>query len=77
MSEGRKPMITLPQGGAELTIAAMEDYDRMEIGRKTYRFAREVMRDPELRARVKARAQEIRELGLYRDCHTSLRTTPR
>lgn len=65
MGKQRKTMITLPQGGAELTIAAMEDYERIELGRKTYCFAREAMRDPELRARVKARAQEIREQGLY------------
>ena len=48
-----------PGGGGELTIAAMDEYSRLEIGRKTYRFAREVMRDPALRAKVKARAAEI------------------
>ena len=64
---GRKRIVhPLSQGGAELTIAAMDEFERAEIGRKTYRFACEVMRDPELRARVKARAQEIRELGLYK-----------
>lgn len=49
-----------PEGGGELTLAAMNEYQRMEIGRKTYRFCKSVMRDPVLRARVKARAAEIR-----------------
>lgn len=52
--------LAFPGGGGELTIAAMDEYSRLEIGRKTYRFAREVMRDPELRAKVKARAAEIK-----------------
>lgn len=42
-------------GGGELTIAAMDEYSRLEIGRKTYRFARSVMRDPEKRKMVKER----------------------
>lgn len=46
------------EAGGEATIAAMDEYSRMEIGRKTYRFAREVMRNPELRAMVKARTAE-------------------
>ena len=50
-----------PEGGAELTIAAMEDWERQEIGRKTYLFARRVMGNPELKARIQARAAEIRE----------------
>lgn len=47
-------------GGGELTIAAMDEYSRTEIGRKTYRFVRRCMRDPELRARIEARAAELR-----------------
>lgn len=47
-------------GGGELTIAAMDEYSRIEIGRKTYRFVRECMRDPVLREKIKARAAEIR-----------------
>lgn len=50
-------------GGGELTIAAMDEYSRAEIGRKTYRFVRQCMKDPELRARIKARAAEIRANG--------------
>lgn len=60
MSSQKRVPLRLPQGGGELTIAAMDQYERMEIGRKTYVFARSVMRDPVLRARVKARAAEIR-----------------
>lgn len=61
MSETKRVPFRLPQGGGELTIAAMDEYSRLEIGRKTYVFARSVMRDPVLRAKVKARAAEIRE----------------
>lgn len=45
--------------GGEATIAAMDEYSRAEIGRKTYRFVRRCMRDPELRAKIKARAAEL------------------
>lgn len=47
-------------GGGELTIAAMDEYSRTEIGRKTYRFVRRCMRDPELRAKNQTRAAELR-----------------
>lgn len=47
-------------GGGELTIAAMDEYSRLEIGRKTLMFVKRCMRDPELRAKIKARAAEIR-----------------
>ncbi len=46
--------------GGEATIAAMDEYSRAEIGRKTYRFVRRCMRDPVLRAKIKARAAELR-----------------
>lgn len=46
-------------GGGELTIAAMGEYSRLKIGRKTYEFAKRVMRDPILREKVKQRAAEI------------------
>lgn len=49
--------------GGEATIAAMDEYSRAEIGRKTYRFVRRCMQDPELRARIKARAAELRAEG--------------
>lgn len=60
MNGEKRIPIKLPQGGGELTIAAMDKYSRLNIGRKTYLFARSVMRDPVLRAKVKARAAEIR-----------------
>ena len=47
--------------GGEATIAAMDEYSRLEIGRKTYNFVRRCMRDPQLRAVIKARAAQIRE----------------
>lgn len=46
--------------GGEATIAAMDEYSRAEIGRKTYRFVRRCMKDPALRAVIQARAAEIR-----------------
>lgn len=52
-------IITSNQGG-EATIAAMDEYQYAEIGRKTYRFVRQCMRDPVLREKIKARAAEIR-----------------
>lgn len=47
-------------GGGELTLAAMDEYSRLELGRKTLMFVKRCMRDPELRAKIKARAEEIR-----------------
>lgn len=38
----------LPCPGGEAAIAAMDEYSRAEIGRKTYRFFRRCMQDPEL-----------------------------
>jgi hypothetical protein len=49
--------------GGEAAIAAMDEYSRAEIGRKTYRFVRRCMQDPELRARIKARAAELQAKG--------------
>lgn len=46
--------------GGEAAIAAMDPYSRTEIGRKTYNFVRRCMRDPVLKARIKARAAELR-----------------
>ena len=56
----RKQKTTL-SGGAELAIAAMDQYALAEIGRKTYRFVRRVMQNPEYSAMIKARAAQIRE----------------
>lgn len=52
-------------GGAEVTIAAMDEYSRAEIGRKTLCFVRRVMQDPVMKARIRARAAEIRANGEY------------
>lgn len=49
-----------PEDGGEMTIAAMDYYHRIEIGRKTYNFVRRMMRNPEYRDRIQARAAEIR-----------------
>ena len=46
-------------------LSGYDAYERAEIGRKTYRFVRRCMQDPELRAKIKARAAEIRASGEY------------
>lgn len=50
--------------GGEATIAAMDDNARMAIGRKTLRFVQEVMKDPVLREKIEARAEELRAMGI-------------
>lgn len=47
-------------GGGELALEAMDEWQRYEIGRKTYNFVRSVMRNPEYRAMIQKRAAEIR-----------------
>lgn len=47
-------------GGGELALEAMDEWQRLEIGRKTYNFVRTVMRNPEYRAMIHKRAAEIR-----------------
>lgn len=57
---GKEISVEVITGGGELTIAAMDEYSRLEIGRKTYDFAKRVMHDPVIREKVKQRAAEIR-----------------
>lgn len=47
-------------GGGELALEAMDEYQRYEIGRKTYNFVRSVMRNPEYRKLIQERAAKIR-----------------
>ena len=58
--DGQNIEIIAGNAGGEATIAAMDEYSRAEIGRKTYRFVRRCMQDPVLRAQIKARAAELR-----------------
>lgn len=46
--------------GGEAAVESMDSDSRLEIGRKTYRFVRRVMQDPVLKARIQARAAELR-----------------
>ena len=55
-------------GGGELTLEAMDKYQREEIGRKTYVFVRSVMRNPEMRAMIQKRAAEIRAAEAAASC---------
>lgn len=59
MDQDNVEVVTKDEGG-EATIAAMDECQYAEIGRKTYRFVRQCMRDPVLREKIKARAAEIR-----------------
>lgn len=52
-------------GGAEETLAAMDDVSYTNIGQNTYRFVRRLMQNPEHRAMIKAKAAEIRATGAY------------
>ncbi len=47
-------------GGGERALAAMNEDQLYEIGRTTYNFVRRMMRNPELRAVIQARAAQIR-----------------
>lgn len=49
----------LSSGGAELTVAAMDDVSRTNIGQSTYRFVRRLMQDPEARAKIKTQADRV------------------
>lgn len=61
--DGQNVEIIADNVGGEATIAAMDEYSRAEIGRKTYRFVRRLMRDPALRALIKARAAELQAMA--------------
>ena len=63
MMDGQNVEILTDNVGGEATIAAMDEYSRAEIGRKTYRFVRRLMRDPALRALIKARAAELQAMA--------------
>lgn len=51
--------------GGELTILAMDETSRLNIGRKTYNFVRSVMRDPELREVFEKKKAELRAAGYF------------
>ena len=55
-------------GGGELALEAMDEWQRLEVGRKTYNFVRTVMRNPEYRAMVQKRAAEIRAQEAAAQC---------
>lgn len=51
-------------GGGEVTLAAMDEVSRTNIGRSTYRFVRRLMQNPEYREMIRARAAEIKAAGI-------------
>ncbi len=56
----------LPAGvGAEVAIEAMDEYDRMDLGRITYRFAKNMMQNPAMREAINAKVTELRAEGFF------------
>lgn len=51
------------EGGAEVTIAAMDEHSRAEIGRKTLCFVRRMKQDPEVWAMIQARSAKRANAG--------------
>lgn len=47
-------------GGGELALAAMDEYQLLEAGRKVYECARSVMRNPVFRKMIQEEAAKIR-----------------
>ena len=63
-------------GGAELTIAAMDEDARMCIGQQTFYFVKRVLRDPELRKLHAQKKAELEASGYFdrlygTDCHVA------
>ena len=48
-------------GGGELALEAMDEYQLLEIGRKTYECCRSLMRNPEYRKMIEEEAARIQE----------------
>ena len=57
-------IVTDAPGGAELAITAMDDDQRMNLGRSTYNFVRALMRDPETRELIMAKKAELIAAGI-------------
>lgn len=56
----------LPAGvGAEVAIEAMDEYDRADLGRVTYRFAMRMMQNPAMRDAINAKVAELRAEGFF------------
>lgn len=51
--------------GGELTLQAMDEVSRLNIGQKTYNFVRSVMRDPALREAFEKKKAELRAAGYF------------
>lgn len=62
-----KCQIVTENAGGEATIAAMDEYSRLEIGRKTYNFVRRILRNPEYRQMVEEEKARLKAAG-YFDC---------
>ena len=55
-------------GGGELTLAAMDEYQYLEIGRKVYECARVMMRNPAMRKLIQEEAARIRAEEAAKAC---------
>lgn len=59
------PMVSSTTEGAEVTLAAMDEYSRANIGKKTYDFVRRAMRNPEYRKLIEKKEAELRAAGYF------------
>ncbi|MBR2047105.1 MAG: hypothetical protein IJ960_00755 [Oscillospiraceae bacterium] len=62
---GKVTINTVPVGGAGNALAQLEQCRLENFTDKTLRFIRRAMENPEYRARIQKRAEEIRAQGLY------------
>lgn len=53
------------EGGGALTIAAMDEYQLNDIGRKVYRGLLRMRQNPELWAKVKEKEAQLRAEGYF------------
>lgn len=51
--------------GGEATIADMDKYSRLEIGRKTYNFVRQAMWNPEYCKLIEQKKAELKAAGYF------------
>jgi hypothetical protein len=52
-------------GGAEVTIAAMDEDARLCIGQSTFFFVKRLLRDPELRKLHEKKKAELKASGFF------------
>ena len=67
---GTAPVEKPVDGGAEVTIAAIDEYARACIGQHTYYFVKRILRDPELRKLHAQKQAELEAAGYFDKCRS-------